>query len=44
MAALLVGCEAALYMTHRLKAYMDFLHGLPLTLTRANFEAAVVEL
>jgi len=31
-------------MANRLKAYMDFLHGLPPTLTRTNFEAALTEL
>lgn len=44
MTSLLVGCEAALYMTNRLKAYMEFLHRLPTTLTRTNFETAATEL
>lgn len=44
MASLLVGCETALYMANRLTAYMDFLHGLPATVTRSNFEAALTKL
>ncbi|KAL8823663.1 MAG: hypothetical protein Q9191_005655 [Dirinaria sp. TL-2023a] len=44
MTSLLVGCETALYMANRLKAYFEFLHQLPMTLTRANFEMAVIEL
>ncbi|KAI4086596.1 MAG: hypothetical protein LQ339_009019 [Xanthoria mediterranea] len=44
MAALLAGCETSLYMANRLKAYMDFLRTLPTTLTRTNFERAVIEL
>ncbi|KIX02675.1 uncharacterized protein Z518_08617 [Rhinocladiella mackenziei CBS 650.93] len=44
MASLLVGCETALYMINRLKAYMDFLDGLPTTLTRTNFETSATEL
>jgi len=44
MASLLVGCEFVLYMANRLKAYMDFLHGLPVTLTRTNLETAIIEL
>ena len=44
MAALLAGCETSLYMANRLKAYMDFLRTLPTTLTRTNFETAVIEL
>lgn len=44
MTSLLVGCETVLYMANRLKAYMDFLHGLPATLTRANFITAVTVL
>ena len=31
MTSLLVGCETVLYRANRLKAYMDFLHGLPET-------------
>lgn len=41
MTSLLVGCETVLYMANRLKAYMIFLHGLPATLTRTNFEIAL---
>ena len=44
MASLLVGCETALYMANRLTAYMDFLHCLPATVTRTNFEAASTKL
>src|SRR4051794_38061532 len=44
MTSLLVGCETVLYMANQLKAYMDFLHGLPATLTRTNFTTAVTEL
>lgn len=44
MTSLLVGCEAALYMANRLKAYAVFLHGLPPTLTRSNFETAMTKL
>jgi hypothetical protein len=44
MTSLLFGCEAALYMTNRLKASMEFLHRLPTTLTRTNFETAATEL
>ncbi|KAL8942223.1 MAG: hypothetical protein Q9211_001490 [Gyalolechia sp. 1 TL-2023] len=43
-AALLAGCETSLYMANRLKAYIDYLHTLPTTLTRTNFETAVIEL
>ncbi|KAF7508890.1 hypothetical protein GJ744_008599 [Endocarpon pusillum] len=42
MAALLVGCETAMYMIHRLKAYVDFLSQLPATLTRSNFETVLI--
>ncbi|KAL8696376.1 MAG: hypothetical protein Q9201_007692 [Fulgogasparrea decipioides] len=44
MTSLLVGCEIALYMANRLKAYIEFLHQLPTTLTRTNFKTAVAEL
>lgn len=44
MASLLVGCETALYMANRLTAYMDFLQGLPATVTRTNFEAGLTRL
>lgn len=44
MASLLVGCETTLYMINRLKAYMDFLSHLPMTLTRTNFETALTEM
>jgi hypothetical protein len=44
MTSLLVGCDIVLYMVNRLKAYMDFSRGLPTTLTRTNFEAALTEL
>ena len=44
MTSLLVGCEIALYMANRLKAYIEFLYQLPTTLTRTNFETAVIEL
>ena len=44
MASLLVGCEVALYTANRLKAYIGFLHQLPTTLTRTNFQTAVTEL
>ena len=43
MASLLVGCETVFYMANRLEAYIDFMHKLPTTLTRSNFEAALVE-
>ena len=44
MASLLVGCETALYMANRLKAYTNFLQGLPRTLTRTNFETQLTKL
>jgi len=44
MTSLLVDCEIVLYMANQLKAYMIFLHGLPTTLTRTNFETAVTGL
>ena len=44
MTSLLVGCEITLYMANRLKAYIEFLHQLPTTLTRTNFETSVTEL
>jgi hypothetical protein len=44
MTSLLVGCEIALYMANRLKAYIEFLHQLPTSLTRRNFQMAVIEL
>ena len=44
MASLLVGCEIALYMANRLRAYIDFLHRVPITLSRTNLETAVAEL
>ena len=44
MTSLLVGCEIALYMANRLKAYIEFLYQLPITLTRSNFQTAVIEL
>ncbi|KAL9582972.1 MAG: hypothetical protein Q9212_002981, partial [Teloschistes hypoglaucus] len=44
MTSLLVGCEIALYMANRLRAYTDFFHRLPITLTRTNLETAVTEL
>lgn len=44
MTSLLVGCEIVLYMANRLEAYIKFLHQLPTTLTRTNFETAVTEL
>jgi len=44
MTSLLVGCEIALYTANRLKAYIKFLHQLLITLTRTNFQTAVIEL
>lgn len=44
MTSLLLGCEIALYMANRLKAYIEFLHQLPTTLTLTNFKTAVTEL
>ena len=44
MTSLLIGCEIALYTANRLKAYIEFLHQLPTTLTRTNFQTAVTEL
>lgn len=44
MTSLLVGCKTVLYMAKRLKAYMDFLRGLPATLARTNFETAMTGL
>ncbi|KAH8781592.1 hypothetical protein BGZ57DRAFT_887356 [Hyaloscypha finlandica] len=44
MTSLLVGCETALYMANRLKAYTSFLQGLPATLSRTNFETHLTEL
>ena len=44
MAALLAGLKTALYMMHRLKAYMNYLQILPDTQTRTNFENALIEL
>ena len=44
MASLLVGCEITLYMANRLRAYIDFLRQMPITLSRNNLETAVAEL
>lgn len=44
MASLLVGCETALYMINRLKAYIDFLSRLPPMQARTNFETALVQI
>lgn len=44
MAVLLTGLNTALYMTHRLKAYMDYLQILPDSLTRTNFQNALIKL
>lgn len=44
MTSLLVGCETVLYVANRLKAYRDFLHELPPTLTRTNFASAMTEM
>ncbi|MCJ1462809.1 hypothetical protein MMC07_001412 [Pseudocyphellaria aurata] len=44
MNCLLVGCETVLYAANRLKAYMDFLDGLPATLTRTDLESAITKL
>ena len=44
MTSLLVGCETALYMANRLKAYMHFLHELPTSLTRTNLETVMTKL
>jgi NACHT domain len=44
MASLLIGCETVLYMANRLRAYMVFLHELPTTFTRFNFETAMTKL
>lgn len=44
MNSLLVGCETALYMANRLKAYIDFSHSLPISLTYSNFEAVLISL
>jgi DNA polymerase III delta prime subunit len=44
MASLLVGCETALYMVNRLKAYLDFWSSLPDTRTRTNLEGVMVKL
>jgi hypothetical protein len=44
MAALLLGLKTALYMTNRLKAYIDYLWDLPVTQTRTHFETALTEL
>src|SRR5436305_6002595 len=41
MASLLLGCETALYMANRLKAYMIFLHGLPAMEARTSFETTL---
>jgi hypothetical protein len=43
MAVLLIGLKTSLYMTNRLKAYVDYLRYLPTTQTRANFELALAE-
>jgi len=43
MTTLLVGLETALYMTCRLKAYMDYLPGLPATQARTNFETSLTD-
>jgi hypothetical protein len=43
MAALFSGLETALYMTNRLKAYLEFFAGLPASLARTHFEKALVE-
>ncbi|RDW62068.1 hypothetical protein BP6252_11501 [Coleophoma cylindrospora] len=44
MNSLLVGCETVLYIANRLKAYADFLQGLPTTLTRTNFKTSLTKL
>ena len=44
MTSLLVGCEIALYTANRLKAYIEFLYQLPTTLTRTNFQTAIIDL
>ncbi len=44
MTSLLVGCEIALYIANRLRAYIGFLRQLSTTLTRTNFKMAVTEL
>ncbi len=44
MTSLLVGCEIALYIANRLRAYIEFLRQLSTTLTRTNFKMAVTEL
>lgn len=44
MNSLLVGCETALYMANRLKAYIEFSHSLPISLTYSNFEAVLISL
>lgn len=44
MTSLLDGCEIALYMANRLKVYIEFLHQVPMMLSRTNLETAVTEL
>lgn len=44
MESLLVGCETALYMINRLKAYLGFWRTLPDTLTKTNLEGAMVRM
>ncbi|KAF7514051.1 hypothetical protein GJ744_004376 [Endocarpon pusillum] len=44
MAALLVGCETALYMTNRLKVYMSFLSSIPQGQSRSNLEEALIKM
>lgn len=44
MTSLLVECEIVLYMTNRLRAYIEFLRQLSTTLIRINFKTTVTEL
>ena len=44
MTSLLAGCEITLYMANRLRVYLDFLHQLPMALTRTNLESAIIKL
>lgn len=44
MTSLLARCEITLYMANRLRVYIDFLHQLPMALTRTNLESAIIEL
>lgn len=44
MATLLEGLKTVLYTMNRLKVYMDYVHGLPISQTRTNLESSLTDL